>query len=549
VYRWPAYSKDTVLFVTAFFGIPFITFGSEADNALCFAIRATSAARPEQPSHEGMIRGIAFSASVFALLVHTLSRRGGLLLINFLAIIKIGILLLIIALAIAYSAGAIGPTPSNAAEFQSNNLLVIGNISVANMTHDQMSSQNLGLQNSFRGASGNAFGYATALLDAIFAFSGFEQANYVLGEISQPHRKLPIGLGVSSGLVCVLYLAVNICYWAVVPQQMMLPQANGATPPTIAEAFFTLTLGFLDPNDPYLGKRIANVMTALSALGNIVVMMYSATRVKQEIAKEGLLPFPKFFAQNYDLSIGRLLGRAQKNSTFEKCFGWLLSSKWFAPTNFQEKTPAGAMTLQICVCFILLFSTWGLGANNAFSFLGGVGTYMINAWFGVMLSAGLLYLRFNKRENWNDKSNDINPTISILAASIYLIFNAFPVVTLWVKPPNSSSDSLSWFLIPTVSMIMLVCGSLWWLGFIVLTRRKDKRERTVLKVIKIPDYDEDPRGSGHYVQTHETTYIFRQGQDFAEYDMKEAGMSNGAARNRNGDFDRLDDFGAVGPGR
>jgi len=535
--------------VTAFFGIPFITFASEADNALNFAIRVTSAARPEQPSHEGTIRGIAFAASVFALLIHTLSRKGGLLLINFLAIIKIGILLLIIVLAIAYSAGAIGPTASKTAEFQSNNLLVIGNNSVSNMTQEQVSSQNLGLQNSFRGASSNAFGYATALLDAIFTFSGFEQANYVLGEISQPHRKLPIGLGVSSGLVCVLYLAVNVCYWAVVPQQMMLPQASGASPPTIAEAFFTLTLGYVNPNDAYLGKRVANVMAAISALGNIVVMMYSATRVTQQIAKEGILPCAKFFAQNYDVSIGRLLARAQKSSIVNKYFGRLLSSSWLAPANFQEKTPIGAMILQICVCFILLFSTWGLGASNAFSFLGGVGTYLINAWFGVMLSGGLLYLRFNKKANWNEKSMDINPTISILAASVYLIFNAFPIITLWVKPPNPSPNSLSWFLIPAVSMIVLACGSLWWLGFIVHTRRRDKREGTELKVIKIPDYNEDPPDSGRYVQTHETTYIYRQGQDFAEDDMEEVRMSNGAAKNKNGDFDDLDDFGDFGSGR
>jgi hypothetical protein len=126
VYPCIAYRKNTVLLVTAFFGIPFITIGSEAYNAMSIGIRATSAARPELASPEGLIRGIALSASVFTMLVHTLSRKGGLLLINLLAIIKIGILLSIIALAISYSSGAIGPSPSNIAAFQANNVLVLG---------------------------------------------------------------------------------------------------------------------------------------------------------------------------------------------------------------------------------------------------------------------------------------------------------------------------------------------------------------------------------------------------------------------------------------
>jgi hypothetical protein len=77
VYPCIAYRKNTVLLVTAFFGIPFITIGSEAYNAMSIGIRATSAARPELASPEGLIRGIALSASVFTMLVHTLSRKGG----------------------------------------------------------------------------------------------------------------------------------------------------------------------------------------------------------------------------------------------------------------------------------------------------------------------------------------------------------------------------------------------------------------------------------------------------------------------------------------
>ena len=134
---------------------------------------------------------------------------------------------------------------------------------------------------------------------------------------------------------------------------------------------------------------------------------------------------------------------------------------------------------------------------------------------------------------------DINPAVSILAASIYLVFNAFPIITLWAKPQNMSPNSLTWFLIPAVSMIALACGSLWWLGFLAITRRKDKREGTVLNVVKIPHYNEDPQNSGRYVQTHETTYIYRQAR---ADNVEEGRVRNGATGNRNSDFDDLDNF-------
>src|SRR5437773_424673 len=66
--------------------------------------------------------------------------------------------------------------------------------------------------NSFSHASKNANGYAQAFLAVIFAYSGFEQPNYVLGEISRPHHKYPISMVTAVSVVCIFYLAVNICY-------------------------------------------------------------------------------------------------------------------------------------------------------------------------------------------------------------------------------------------------------------------------------------------------------------------------------------------------
>lgn len=46
----------------------------------------------------------------------------------------------------------------------------------------------------------------------VFAFSGFEQPNYVLGEISRPRKRFPLSMIVGTGTVCLLYMATNLAY-------------------------------------------------------------------------------------------------------------------------------------------------------------------------------------------------------------------------------------------------------------------------------------------------------------------------------------------------
>lgn len=46
----------------------------------------------------------------------------------------------------------------------------------------------------------------------VFAFSGFEQPNYVLGEIRRPRKIFPRATTFGVITACLLYMAVNICY-------------------------------------------------------------------------------------------------------------------------------------------------------------------------------------------------------------------------------------------------------------------------------------------------------------------------------------------------
>jgi len=185
VYSRPAYRKNTVLFSACFFGISFIILGNMAGNAISFATSVLEAANIVPT--EGTVRGIAIAISVFACFIHTFSRRGGIVLNNILAGAKLCIILIIIIVTIIYSKGG------------------FGNYS------DKVIQENLGA-NSLRNRSSNPHGYARSFLSIVFAFGGFEQPNYVLGEIKRPHRIYPVSMFVSVSCICLLYLIVNICY-------------------------------------------------------------------------------------------------------------------------------------------------------------------------------------------------------------------------------------------------------------------------------------------------------------------------------------------------
>ncbi|KAI9767776.1 MAG: hypothetical protein M1840_005457 [Geoglossum simile] len=480
VYTHPAYCRETLLFFGCLFGISFIILGNMAGNAINFAIRILEAANVEVTN--GAVRGIAVTASIFACFIHAFSRRGGIWLNNLLAVIKLCILVLIIFSAIIYSAGKFPKSETI------DRGIVVG--------------ENLGAPKSFRNASSDANGYAQAFLAIVFAYSGFEQPNYVLGEIGRPHRKYPISMVTSVSLVCLLYLAVNISYMVVVPKSTQLNDIS------VAQSFFELTFGALSPTEK-TGARIFSAFLAISSLGNIIVVTFTAARVKQEIAKEGMIPWPKFFAQNYDFSLGRVLRWARRTQATNR----LLGMRWLAPENHSERTPVGTLLLHLVACTILLFATYGQQPRDAYYLLTSQTVYVINGCFGTLLAAGILYLRFTKKHNWRQKARKINPVLSVVSAAVYLIGNLFPIIVSWVKPSNALSKTLQWFVLPTVSWCVLAFAGLWWVGLVLVVKRTDRKTNTVFTVQKVPEFESDPPDGGPPVQVHETVYLSRVGRE------------------------------------
>lgn len=303
---------------------------------------------------------------------------------------------------------------------------------------------------------------------------------------------------------------------------------------SVAQQFFELSLGSLASGNT--GKRIFNAFLAISSMGNIIVMTYTAARVKQEIAKEGILPFAKFFAQNKDLSLGRVLRWFQTKGWFGSVLRW----RWFAPEEHTEQTPVGAFVLHFVSCLILIFATWGLTPDNAYNLLTNLSSYVINGFFGSFLGLGILILRFKGppvTESTDDHhqalpvappswrtltGKHINPVLSVLCATIYLVGNLFPVVTKWIKPTTALKETLTWWLVPTISWVIIAIGVAWFIGFVGVARRIDRKHHKVFIVEKKPEFesadgssrlDPDHRNDSGLVLVHETVYLSWVGRE------------------------------------
>lgn len=129
----------------------YIILGNMAGNSLIFGIRTLEAANVE--ATDNAVRGLAVGAATFACGIHSFSRRGGIWLGNVFAVIKVLMLLMIIATGICAWAGA----------FKTENY----------------ANENMAVSNAFADPEDDRYGYVKAFLAVIFAWSGFDQPNYV----------------------------------------------------------------------------------------------------------------------------------------------------------------------------------------------------------------------------------------------------------------------------------------------------------------------------------------------------------------------------------
>ncbi|KAB5529046.1 amino acid/polyamine transporter I [Coniochaeta sp. 2T2.1] len=379
VYRHPKYLATCVL------AAQMILLGFSSGNSLAFGRYVLFASGSTSPDGWAA-RGIAIACVTFAVALHSIAPIWGLRLGNVLGVFKVVILLFIVFSGFAAIAGRrLVPNPHN-------------------------------FDNAFAvhsgdgwGGGGGAYAYANALLNIVYSYKGWENANYVVGELQHPRRTLSIAAPLAVGGVTILYVLVNVAYFAAIPMDDL-----ATSEVLVAGLFFRNVFG------NSAAARSLPAFVALSNMGNVLAVSFAHARVNQELAKEGLLPFSQFWASN-------------------------------RPFN----APAASLFLHWLVTVIILVAP---PAGPAYSFIVNLYTYP-GAWVNAFVTAGLIYLHYTPSENWSSPWHTYLPI-----AVIYFLLNAFLAIVPFIPPEgNWNADGYPYYVFPIVGVGVLLLGAFYWL--------------------------------------------------------------------------------------
>lgn len=248
VYRRPKY------LATGLYTGYVILLGWAAGNSVAFGEYILNAAQVE-PDRWNQ-RGVGLACLTTAFLIHGTALKWGLRLQNFIGYVKVGIILLIIVTGWVALAGHLRiPKPNN-------------------------------FSNAFEGTTGSAYGIVTSLYNITYSFIGYSNANYALSETKNPVRTLKIALPLAITAITILYMLVNVAYFAGVPKEDILTSGR-----LVAANLFRNVMG-------EKAERALSVFIALSCFGNVLSVIFSQGRLVQELGREGILPFSKLWASN-----------------------------------------------------------------------------------------------------------------------------------------------------------------------------------------------------------------------------------------------------------
>jgi len=125
------------------------------------------------------------------------------------------------------------------------------------------------------GAVATAGAFAVGLVQISYAYSGWNGAAYVAGEVRDPARALPRALVIGTGLVTLLYLLLNVVFLCAVPPAALAGQVNVAH--IAAGALFGAG-----------GAQVVSSLVALTAAGFVSAMLMSGPRVAVAMAQDGV---------------------------------------------------------------------------------------------------------------------------------------------------------------------------------------------------------------------------------------------------------------------
>lgn len=120
--------------------------------------------------------------------------------------------------------------------------------------------------------------FAISLMFTLYAYSGWNAATYILGEVRTPARIIPAALTAGTLLVMALYLGLNAAFLHVAPTALLAGQLNVAQ--VAAESVFGAN-----------GGRLVAAVIALGLISAISAMIWAGPRVAMVIGED----YPRTF--------------------------------------------------------------------------------------------------------------------------------------------------------------------------------------------------------------------------------------------------------------
>lgn len=396
VYLDEAYPRPRY-FASCMFAVFFVLLGNTAANTIAFAKGMLMAFDPdnEKPDYR-LQRFVALVCITFICLIHLFSRKMGIFMNNALAAYKVGLLLFVVI----------------------SGFVCLGGGGVGSRGDAPYGAENL--RDAFSGGSKEPYDYASAMLHVLYAYGGWENANYVLAEVRRPRgdesRTFRRAVLLAFTVVTVLYVFANVAYFAASTTGEI--QDIGIS---VAARFFIRVFG----DGPFV-KRGLRVLIAFSAFGNVLSVTYADSRVKQEIAKQRILPFSAFWAS-------------------------------VSPYG----TPVGALVLHWIFTAIIIVATPNYTAGDeAYNLVSILFTYG-HTLIGIFVSFGLIALPFREKfQEWRPSIVGIKKLYAFIA--LYVTLNVFIIILIWW--PSKTKDIPS-YVAPSVGTSVLAFGVLYWVGF------------------------------------------------------------------------------------
>lgn len=129
---------------------------------------------------------------------------------------------------------------------------------------------------------------ASGIIKASFAYGGWSTVHNVQNEIKDPVRTFKIAGPASLLIITLTYICTNLAYLVVLSDKEMVESGK-----LIGSLLFQKVYG------DAIGKTLLTLAAAVSAGGNVFVVLYTISRVSQEVFREGYLPYSNFMASNW----------------------------------------------------------------------------------------------------------------------------------------------------------------------------------------------------------------------------------------------------------